>query len=627
VNPGKSLSNTPGHPVPGAYGFQLRTLRIVSTSSISEVRFRAGANVIAGASNTGKTYIFQCIRFALGGTQPPKPIPEASQYETVLLVIETSTGDRYTIERSLQGGDVRLHYADITQMGVPQRREAVIIGAEHDAKTPNNLSVFLLDLCGLKDKKISGKKRRLENLTFRDLREITLIDEQRIMSETSPVLSANYSTNSREKSVFNLLMSGRDDSSIIQVSAEIDAESTRRDIEKYNFLLEELSAQLPENVASAEQVTFRIERITSQLNQYTEQQSDFDKEIESKEAALAEVRTMNNRVQAKSNSNINLLARFDLLREKYQNDQSRLSAFDEVIEQFSHEVERNCPLCNSPLSLETTHHRALRVTPDVMLKAARAELDKTRILISHLQSTVDAIEQEQEHFGRQIQSNKEKMSALITAIEVERSPRIAQFAEHITALATERSEQLFLQSMLEREAQIRNTLTRLIGQGKSIPKVESQDNSLAIDGFINHVETLLKAWNYPELGRVQFDSKRTDLVLSGKDRRAHGKGFRALTFSAFVLGLLDYLTEAQKPRTGFSIIDSPLTTLKGRDAPSGEDVPSDVKQSFYASLASRGQSSQVIVLENDEPPSIVQSRLNYIHFSGAPGIGRPGFIQ
>lgn len=40
----------------------------------ASVYFTKGANVVQGGSDTGKSYIVQCIKFALGATEPPKPI-------------------------------------------------------------------------------------------------------------------------------------------------------------------------------------------------------------------------------------------------------------------------------------------------------------------------------------------------------------------------------------------------------------------------------------------------------------------------------------------------------------------------------------------------------------------------
>ncbi|MFW2579931.1 hypothetical protein, partial [Aliarcobacter butzleri] len=59
-------------------------------------------------SDTGKTFIFQCINYMLGGSTPPKSIPESENYNLVSLIIETYDGKEYKLERSLHGGNFNL---------------------------------------------------------------------------------------------------------------------------------------------------------------------------------------------------------------------------------------------------------------------------------------------------------------------------------------------------------------------------------------------------------------------------------------------------------------------------------------------------------------------------------------
>ncbi|UOK61381.1 AAA family ATPase [Paenibacillus sp. OVF10] len=95
------------------YGFELRKLRIIGNDEkVSEVSFKSGLNVIAGPSNTGKTYIFECINFMLGGTELPEPIDEAKEYHTVQLEIISRNNQVYTLERELTGEKLK----NITQL-------------------------------------------------------------------------------------------------------------------------------------------------------------------------------------------------------------------------------------------------------------------------------------------------------------------------------------------------------------------------------------------------------------------------------------------------------------------------------------------------------------------------------
>jgi hypothetical protein len=92
------------------FGFLIDSLTLTGPGvAPAELRFRRGLNVITGPSDTGKTFIAQCVDFAMGGGSPPKAIPEADKYTSVHLGIETRNGGGvYVIERGLRGGDVRL---------------------------------------------------------------------------------------------------------------------------------------------------------------------------------------------------------------------------------------------------------------------------------------------------------------------------------------------------------------------------------------------------------------------------------------------------------------------------------------------------------------------------------------
>ena len=49
------------------------------------INFHEGLNVIAGASDTGKSFAFECINFILGSSEVPSCPPEAKGYQTVYI--------------------------------------------------------------------------------------------------------------------------------------------------------------------------------------------------------------------------------------------------------------------------------------------------------------------------------------------------------------------------------------------------------------------------------------------------------------------------------------------------------------------------------------------------------------
>ena len=137
------------------------------------------------------------------------------------------------------------------------------------------------------------------------------------------------------------------------------------------------------------------------------------------------------------------------------------------------------------------------------------------------------------------------------------------------------------------------------------------------------VESLLRQWQFPELGRVVFSEDDQDLVISGRPRSSHGKGVRAITRASFNLGLMNYCRDRERAHPGFVVLDSPLVVYREPDE-NEEGFSPNVKEAFYHDLAER-ESGQVIVLENDDPPADIYDSANVIRFTGSDQ-GRRGFI-
>jgi hypothetical protein len=132
------------------------------------------------------------------------------------------------------------------------------------------------------------------------------------------------------------------------------------------------------------------------------------------------------------------------------------------------------------------------------------------------------------------------------------------------------------------------------------------------------VQEILSAWHYPEHGRVVFSEDNQDIVIGGQERVSHGKGVRALTCAAFITGILRYCRKGDLPHPGLVVLDSPLVAYKDPDTSGSESARlrhAGVKDAFFRTLADGLCPGQVIVLENEDPPSDVSIRIEHYHFS------------
>jgi hypothetical protein len=144
------------------------------------------------------------------------------------------------------------------------------------------------------------------------------------------------------------------------------------------------------------------------------------------------------------------------------------------------------------------------------------------------------------------------------------------------------------------------------------------------ENFCQEVELLLRAWHFPGLGRVTFSEEDQDIVISGRKRGSHGKGVRAIAHAAFNLALLKYCLKHEMPHPGVVLIDSPLVVYREPDKDE-DNFSYDMKDAFYRSIADDFRSAQVIIFENEDPPSDLGGGVNVIRFTGASH-GRQGFI-
>ena len=93
---------------------QLRELRLTGLVKPPAImKFVGGANVISGASDTGKSYLFRCMDYVLGAEKMTKKVDEDEGYSTVQLELVNDQGLPITLSRQLSGGDINVHYTTI----------------------------------------------------------------------------------------------------------------------------------------------------------------------------------------------------------------------------------------------------------------------------------------------------------------------------------------------------------------------------------------------------------------------------------------------------------------------------------------------------------------------------------
>lgn len=179
------------------------------------IEFEASLNVVAGASDTGKSYIIKCFQFIFGADAPPKPIEQANGYTHLEVTFETNDKkSRFTLSRELR------EKSDITCIELTNNNMATTLKPSH--KGSPNLSRFFLDQFNLGNKVLAKGKESMNHsaLTLRILEKIFLVDETRIISESSPLGKGQNTEKTQELSLLKTLLTGEDDSKILDAKED-----------------------------------------------------------------------------------------------------------------------------------------------------------------------------------------------------------------------------------------------------------------------------------------------------------------------------------------------------------------------------------------------------------------------
>ena len=607
------------------FGFVLRRLALTGPGKASaQVTFTRGLNVIAGPSDTGKSFIAQCLDYALGSGDLPKEIPEAEGYSSVVLEIEANNDKRiYTLERSLRGGEV---------LCKTDGEEDRVLAAKHQAGKEDTVSQFLLDLSGLGTKKVrTNEQGKTRPLSFRDIAQLVIIDEERIIKETSPVLSGQFTSKTVEGGVFRLLLTGTDDSSIIAKEDPKVAKGRQAGkVELLEGLLKSTRERLAElgDAGTLSDERDRLTRIEASLQSAVAERSAAQASLAPLEAKRLTAWTALRTIESKLAVLSELQTRFDLLQEQYSSDLRRLETIAEVGVRLDQIKEERCPMCGALAEHHEHAHRDARPAPAAISQACKAEAAKTFKLLHDLQTTRAANANAVEQLQGTREAHQRELAAVSAELRGLMEQHVGVAAKKVDDLRARAETSRKAIELLEREQE----LGELLEEASKPKKKEKTDvagaavSTAQADPFSREVEALLKAWHFPDLDRVSFSENEQDVVISGRARKSHGKGVRAITRAAFNLALLRLCVEDERPFPNFVLIDSPLLVYEEPDADEAS-FPQDIKKHFWASVKTSFTEAQVIIIENKRqlPGDGSLEDVNVVLFTGNEQ-GRRGFI-
>lgn len=587
-----------------------------------------GLNIVCGASDTGKSFLVESIDFLLGASSPLRDIPERSRYDRARLALKPSSNEPFTLERSTGGGGFR-KFNELA-LTTPSQLEPALLGERHSQGNENSLSVFLLSLMQLRDKLLRRNQQGVtRSLSFRDLIKLVIVKENEIIEQKSPIISGQYALKTIERSTFKLLLTGVDDSALVRSQENTEQrQSNAAKLELVDELLSEWRREVNtiglSRDEAEEQLTLLEDTLSRQKFIFERVQRELSSRLEQRRQAVE----IESRISARRSEISSLLSRFYLLKEHYQVDLERLSAIQESGSLFVHLEAVTCPLCGAPPDAQHQDENC-DLNIELVVHAAVAEIEKIRKLDVELDQTVTDLRAETEQLQTRFEANRIELNTLNQEIQETVSPAFEETQNSLNNLMERAGEIRHAVELFQRiqEVEAKKEVFLSVEPQESPSRLPQVDLSTSVlDEFSAKVESLLMAWGFPGARRVYFDSETLDFVIDGQRRGNRGKGLRAITHAAVNIGLMEFCQENNLSHPGFVVLDSPLLAYWGPESDEDSLADTDLKNRFYEYLAARHQDSQILVVENEHPPSEIENQIHLTVFTRNSEQGRYGLF-
>lgn len=594
------------------------TVKLVSLTATgpdkpeARIDFRDPAMLVRGASDTGKSYIRDCLWFLLGGDKLPKKIPEAAGYDLLTLEIAVDDG-KYEVRRAHAGGDSSLAKVQSGEDGKPVRETL-----------DEDIGDFLVRHAGASGKQLLRSRSKRGVVTSGDLRHWFLLSQPTMISEDA---TAGSVANAVQRiAAFHMFLTGTDDSAIELVKTSKELDRLAGQILGVEEALRRVRADLPDD-QTKDDVASALERVDVALGAMT---SHYEVRASSLKGVRDDILKKSSELQTaerERNHCLSMIERFDLLDAKYKSDSERLGATWEGVAMFQALEEVPCPLCGTPADSQVDPRQLRQGVQDNYRKALKAEIEKIVVLRRGL---AVALAREHDRAAR-LRQAVGALRAELGQLEVTEKTRVNEtryeFSGDPKSLAVRRSALSEHLAKFDEQAQLVAELARLANAKKQKKVPLSRNIGDAATEIAAHAKRYLHAWGFTSIQSVLLDADACDLILDGRARLDFGAGKRAIFLTAMTIAVMEHAVGTGHPHLGFVVIDSPLKSYADPKSKEQRDVEvSTVTDRFYAWLAKWEGPGQLVILENQEIKAEPKALLNPLEFVGdGDEDGRRGF--
>lgn len=578
----------------------------------ARVDFRYPAMLVRGASDTGKSYIRDCLWFLLGGEKPPKKIPEATGYDLLILEIEVDEGS-YEVRRAHAGGDSNLIRISVAEGEEPSREIL-----EED------VGEFLVRHAGAAEMQLLRSRSKRGGVTGGDLRHWLLLSQPAMISEDP---TAGQVANATQRAgAFHMFLTGTDDSAIELIKTSKELDRLAGQILGVEEALRRVRADLP-NEETEDDVVNALERVDIALGAMTAHYETRASSLRFVRNDILETSAALKSAEYERSHCLSMIERFNLLNEKYKSDSERLGATWEGVAMFQALEEVPCPLCGTLAETQIDPKQLRQDTQDNYRKALKAELEKIVSLKIGLSAALVRENDRSRQLGETVQRLRAELHRL-EAIEKDRVNETRyEFSGDPKSLALRRSSLSEQLAKFHEETQLLAELTRLANAKKQKKVPLSRNVGNAATEVAELAKRHLHAWGFTGIQSVMLDENACDLILDSRARLDFGAGKRAIFLTALTIAAMEHSVSKGHPHLGFVVIDSPLKSYADpKNRENREVEASTVTDRFYTWLSKWNGPGQLIILENQEIKADSKDLLKPLEFVGdGDDEGRRGF--
>lgn len=577
------------------------------------IKFNSSNTIIQGPSDTGKSYIVDCLYFCLGGSDIPRNIGLSNGYTKFILNFSFE-GEKYSVVRD---------YAF--------KVENIYLGFKEKFTKDNKniiemkINEFIVNLLKLDKKQIITKAGTRSNVTLSALKTLSFFNENRTLSQEHIIGLKKSTDYTKKKSILAYSLSGNDDTDIILPPSTDEKNQLVGKINVYESEIVSINNWLSENSIeneyfSAPKILYeQLDKIDHEIEKFNEINLTTKREINQLNYELNILRNKEDSIQKNINNLKDTKVSFDILLKKYDSDLERISASLNSHNILSSYENVPCPLCSSEIPEPTSTEN--------FLNNLRHEYRNISNLKNQLLEAINSINEEILELEVDYLLNEELIEKNISHQENTYNIIDTNFINRLIEKRTIlKNSEYFINKKIEIDQLLSQAQTRK----SSKPKI-NRDLATQYSDISSICIKLLEKWGMDSYLKIFIDEQSMDLQINHRERISYGKGKRAIFLTAYAIAIMQYALENGHPHLGFLIIDSPLVTHKDPknkdELDKTDSIHLSVADNFYLWLAEYKYKGQIIVIENDSPPEVVKEKINFVEFTGTTDYGRYGFYK